>query len=85
VADIFGRRAVGVVFGWVFCAHQIGAASAAYLSGVLRSNLGNYTTAFLVAGGLAIVGGLLALRIERERRVETLDPLVAPVAIEVRA
>ena len=85
VADIFGRRAVGVVFGWVFCAHQVGAASAAYLSGVLRSALGNYTTAFLVAGGLAIIGGLLALRIERERRVETVDPLIAPVVIEARA
>ena len=29
VADIFGRRHVGTVFGWVFCAHQIGAALAA--------------------------------------------------------
>jgi hypothetical protein len=32
-ADLFGRRNVGVVFGWICCAHQIGAAAAAYLAG----------------------------------------------------
>jgi len=73
VADIFGRRAVGVVFGWVFCAHQVGAASAAYLSGLLRDAFGSYASAFLIAGNLAVIGALLALRIDRTRRVETLD------------
>jgi sugar phosphate permease len=73
VADIFGRRAVGVVFGWVFCAHQVGAASAAYLSGLLRDTFGSYASAFLIAGNLAIIGALLAMRIDRTRRVETLD------------
>jgi predicted MFS family arabinose efflux permease len=50
VADNFGRRNVGTVYGWVFCAHQIGAASAAYLGGIARDNLGDYGAAFLVAG-----------------------------------
>lgn len=30
VADSFGRANAGTVFGWVFCAHQIGAALAAW-------------------------------------------------------
>ena len=68
VADIFGRRNVGAVFGWVFCAHQIGAALAAWLGGVVRVTLGDYQVAFLAAGALAIVGGLMALRINREPR-----------------
>ena len=64
-ADIFGRRNVGVVFGWVFCAHQFGAALAAYLGGLARVALGDYQLAFLAAGVLAILGGLMALRIDR--------------------
>ncbi|MGI8856951.1 MAG: MFS transporter, partial [Thermomicrobiales bacterium] len=64
-ADIFGRKHVGVVFGWIFCAHQFGAASAAFFGGVIRTTLGTYTLAFLVGGGVAICGGILALRIDR--------------------
>ncbi|MBL8046210.1 MAG: MFS transporter [Anaerolineales bacterium] len=66
VADIFGRKNVGPVYGWVYCAHQIGAALAAYLGGVARASLGDYGLAFLVAGVVGIAGGLLALRINRQ-------------------
>jgi MFS family permease len=65
VADSFGRQNVGTVFGWVFCAHQIGAALAAWLGGVAREALGNYSLAFLVAGALAGVAVGMALRIRR--------------------
>lgn len=85
VADIFGRRAIGVIFGWVFCAHQIGAAAAAYLSGLLRTHFGSYASAFLIAGNLAIIGALLALRIDRGKRVEA-SATPAPVLLsEARA
>lgn len=66
VADIFGRKQVGTVFGWVFCAHQFGAALAAYLGGVVRDLLGDYQVAFLAAGVLAVVAGAMALRIGRD-------------------
>jgi sugar phosphate permease len=65
VADTFGRRNVGSVFGWVFFSHQVGAALAAYLGGLARVQLGDYGLAFLVAGLLAMFGALLALRINR--------------------
>ncbi len=68
VADNFGRRNVGVVYGWVFCAHQVGAASAAWLGGVARDAMGDYWLAFLVAGTIAIMAGLLSLRIDRAPR-----------------
>lgn len=67
VADTFGRKNVGTVFGWIFCAHQIGAAMAAWLGGLAHDLLGSYGTAFLVAGALAITASLLALRISRAR------------------
>jgi predicted MFS family arabinose efflux permease len=65
VADIFGRKHVGTVFGWVFCAHQIGAALAAWLGGLARVVTGDYGLAFLTAGILAITAAGLSLRIGR--------------------
>ena len=35
-ADAFGRRNVGIVYGWVFAAHMFGAALAAWVAGVVR-------------------------------------------------
>jgi sugar phosphate permease len=66
VADRFGRAHVGAVFGWVFFAHQVGAALASYLGGVTRDSLGDYTAAFLGAGVLAILASLMVLVIRRE-------------------
>lgn len=65
VADTFGRQNAGTVFGWVFCAHQIGAALAAWLGGVTRELTGNYGPAFLAAGVLAITATVLSLGIRR--------------------
>ena len=80
VADIFGRRHVGVVFGWVFAAHQIGAAAAASFGGLMRTTLGAYTLAFLAGGGVALLGGIMALRIDRgaAARRPALAPEPAP-------
>jgi sugar phosphate permease len=66
VADRFGRANVGAVFGWVFLAHQVGAALASYLGGVARDSLGDYTAAFLGAGVLAILASLMVLVVRRE-------------------
>jgi hypothetical protein len=41
---------VGAVFGWVFFGHQIGAALASYLGGIVRVSVGDYTAAFLGPG-----------------------------------
>ncbi len=66
VADRFGRANVGAVFGWVFFAHQVGAALASYLGGVVRDSMGDYTAAFLGAGVLAILASLMVLVVRRE-------------------
>jgi MFS family permease len=62
-ADRFGRQNVGTVFGWIFFAHQVGAAIAAYGAGVMRVWLGDYTLSFLLAGILALFGAGMALGI----------------------
>jgi predicted MFS family arabinose efflux permease len=63
----FGPQA-GVVFAWIFTAHQLGAAAAAWGAGLVRTTTGEYTAAFLVAGVLGLVAAVAALRIAREAR-----------------
>ncbi|HJX43860.1 MAG TPA: MFS transporter [Geodermatophilus sp.] len=60
----FGARAP-VVFGWVFAAHQLGAAFAAFGGGVIRDVTGSYDLAWLLAGGLCLLAAALSLSIRR--------------------
>jgi MFS family permease len=64
-ADGFGRENVGTVYGWVFCAHQIGAAVASWLGGEAYDLFGNYLLAFTAAGFIGIGAGALSLVISR--------------------
>jgi MFS family permease len=70
VADRFGRHNVGIVYGWVFAAHMFGAAIAAWAAGIVRENVGEYTTAFVAAGWIAIIAGFAALAIRRGPAVQ---------------
>jgi sugar phosphate permease len=54
-----------VVFGWVFAAHQLGAAIAAAGAGGLRDLQGNYDLAFYLAAGLCGIAVLLCLNVRR--------------------
>ncbi len=63
-ADLFGKQNVGVVFGWICFAHQVGAAIAAYGAGYIHSLVGNYNLAFMSSGLFAFVamGGVVCIR-----------------------
>jgi predicted MFS family arabinose efflux permease len=61
--DAFGKEDGGIMFGWIVAGHQIGAATAALGAGTLRTVLGTYEQAFLMAGALCLLAALLALRI----------------------
>ncbi|ACO47876.1 MFS transporter [Deinococcus deserti] len=67
-ADIFGRENVGTVYGWVFCAHQVGAALASWLGGVSRDALGSYSAAFIAAAVLAVAAAVLVLGVTPSAR-----------------
>jgi hypothetical protein len=54
-----------VLYGWIFFSHMVGAAVAAYLGGVLRDSLGDYTLAFLSAAILGFVAAGFAIGITR--------------------
>ena len=44
--EVFGQARGGVVYGWVFASHQLGAAMAAYVAGATRGSTGSYELAF---------------------------------------
>lgn len=74
--NYFGMRAP-VVFGWVFAAHQLGAAVAAAGAGWLRDAHGDYDMAFYLAAGLCAVAALLCLSI-RNAPAAAPEPASAP-------
>jgi len=76
VGDRFGREKTGVVFGWIFTGHQIGAATAAFGAGLVRTEYSTYLPAFFFAGALCIVAALLVLT---ARKPAPKDFVVVPV------
>jgi len=50
-----------IVFGWVFAAHQLGAATAATAAAVVRDHLGSYTMAWYGAGFLCLFAAVFSL------------------------
>jgi predicted MFS family arabinose efflux permease len=63
--DVFGRQDAPIVFGWVVAGHQLGAACAALVGGMLRNSLGSYTVATMLSGGLCLIAAIMVLRIHR--------------------
>jgi sugar phosphate permease len=54
----FGKEKAGVIFGWVFAAHQLGAATAAYGAGLTRTLLLTYDPALFAAGAACILAAV---------------------------
>jgi sugar phosphate permease len=61
----FGLERSGMVFGWVFAAHMIGAGLAASYAGAVREHTGDYRLAWLTAGLLCIAAALAFFTIRR--------------------
>ena len=55
-----------IIFGWVFAAHQIGAAFSATAAGMIRDNFHDYAPAWYAAGVLSVVAAFLSLRIAKK-------------------
>src|ERR1700685_3297303 len=81
-ADRFGRERAGMVFGWIFAGHQLGAASAAFGAGLTRTLFATYLPAFFVAGALCIVAALAILTVRKSSGA--IIGAAAPAAVPVR-
>ncbi|MFI5429129.1 MFS transporter [Aeromicrobium sp. UC242_57] len=68
--EIFGEEGT-IVFGWVFAAHQIGAAAAALVAGVIRDQTGSYSLAWLGGAGLCAIAAILSWAVGSSARRAT--------------
>jgi sugar phosphate permease len=59
--NVFGEENAALMFGWIAASHQIGAAAVAWLAGILRTQTGDYASAFFSAGLLCLLAAFLAV------------------------
>lgn len=64
-AATFGREKAGLVFGWVFASHMVGASVASYGGGLSRVYWQTYIPAFYVAGLACLLAATLVWLIGR--------------------
>ena len=62
---VLGPSRASVVYGWVFAAHQMGGAIAAFGAAVLRVKLGDYAVAFYISGAMCIITAYFVLQIAK--------------------
>lgn len=70
----FGKASVGPLFGWIFFSHMVGAALAAYLGGLMRDALGDYTLAFFSAAMLGLIAAAFSVGITSARQLRVTEP-----------
>ena len=68
--DVFGADG-GIVFGWVFASHQLGAAAAAFAAGAIRDATGRYTIAWMGAAALCTLAAIISLSIRSDKNERT--------------
>jgi predicted MFS family arabinose efflux permease len=62
---VFGRADTPVIIAWIFAAHQVGGALAAWGAGEVRSVAGDYFLAFVASGLACLLASMFVLRINR--------------------
>lgn len=67
LADIYGVRLVGFLYGWAYFSHQIGATISSWLGGWGYETYGTHWIAFGSTGILLILAALLSLRLPAGR------------------
>ena len=74
--QVFGADG-SVVFGWVFAAHQLGAAAAALAAGAIRDATGQYTYAWFAAAAMCTIAAVISASIRKDARKPQAVPVPA--------
>ncbi|MGM0697534.1 MAG: MFS transporter [Actinomycetota bacterium] len=77
--EIFGDNGT-IVFGWVFAAHQIGAAAAAFAAGAVRDAFGEYTYAWWGGAAMCVIAAVLSFAVRRCLIDDRREPATAEAA-----
>ncbi|MNW07181.1 hypothetical protein D3C71_2037360 [compost metagenome] len=64
-AESFGREKAGLVFGWVFTGHQLGAATAAFGAGWFKSDYDTYMPALQIAGVMCMLAAVSVMLLRK--------------------
>ncbi len=67
LADVYGVRLVGVLYGLVYVGHQIGGMLSAWLGGWGYEHIGTHWIAFGLAGGLLLTAAVVAMQLPGQR------------------
>ena len=63
LADTYGIRSVGILYGWTYLGHQVGAMISTWLGGWAYEAYGNHWIAFGSAGLLLLTAAAISLRL----------------------
>lgn len=74
--QVFGADG-SVVFGWVFAAHQLGAAAAALAAGAIRDATGQYTYAWFGAAAMCTIAAVISASIRKDAGKKAAVPVPA--------
>ncbi|MDP9982136.1 MFS family permease [Pseudarthrobacter oxydans] len=74
--EVFGADG-SVVFGWVFAAHQLGAAAAALAAGAVRDATGHYTYAWFGAAAMCTIAAVISATIRKDTAAKKPAPVPA--------
>ncbi len=74
-SQTFGRASGAIVYGWIFTAHQLGAAVVASAAGIIRTVTGGYELAFIGSGLLCLVAAGMCLFMRRGDELQPATPL----------
>lgn len=61
LADIYGIKLVGFLYGWAYLGHQIGAMISSWLGGWGYEAFGTHWVAFGLSGGLLLIAAMISL------------------------
>lgn len=64
--QIFGLQKSAIIYGWIYAAHQAGAAVAAYGGGLVYKYFNNYTWAFTMAGVFCVLASLFVIVVKKQ-------------------
>lgn len=63
LADVYGVRLVGVLYGWAYLGHQIGAMVSSWLGGWGYERFGTHWVAFGTSGAMLLLAAAISLRL----------------------
>jgi len=68
LADVYGVKLVGILYGWAYVSHQVGAMISSWLGGWGYEAFGTHWVAFGMAGVLLLMAAVISLRLPRSKR-----------------